>query len=187
MVFSEVEREEIESVKSQARTMLRNLLGDLPVECYPYFKNSILTGGCFASLFHAEDPNDWDIYLRDVSTASQFETFVVNVPAAIEMVKDVNPAYMVDVKLEGKLVTVNAVTFKNGLQVITRTDKKHRETFDFIHCMPYFDMATQTLHISRAQYDAIKNKHLIQNPKHKQSPAMHRVEKFLSRGWKTKI
>jgi hypothetical protein len=49
--------------------------------------------------------------------------------------------------------------------------------------MPYFDMATQQLFISRAQYDAIKNKTLIKNPKHQPAINGRRAEKFLERGW----
>jgi hypothetical protein len=89
---------------------------------------------------------------------------------------------MAEVKVRGKVVTANAVTFKNGLQVITHTCKAHREAFDFIHCMPYFDMKTQQLFISRRQYDAIKNKKLIKNAEFPHAKG-HRTEKFLERGW----
>ena len=98
-------------------------------------------------------------------------------------VAGVTPGYMTEVKVRDKLVTPNAITFKNGLQVITMTGKEHRETFDFVHCMPYFDMATQQLFISRQQYDAIKNKKLIKNPKHTNHLSMERVQKFIDRGW----
>jgi hypothetical protein len=49
--------------------------------------------------------------------------------------------------------------------------------------MPYFDMATQQLFISRAQYDSIKQKKLVKNPAHKQELSAHRIDKFLERGW----
>ena len=182
-IFNDVERGEIEAVKIAIKTQLRILLADLPTESYHYFKECIVTGGMTASLFHGESPNDWDIYLRDENTANQFEFFILN-DDAIDIVKDVNPEYRVAVKVEGKLVTENAITFKNDLQVITRADKEHRKTFDFIHCMPYFDMATQQLYISRAQYDAIKRKTLIKNRDHALSLSGQRINKFIERGWK---
>ena len=74
-------------------------------------------------------------------------------------------------------------TFKNKLEVITRTCKGNRETLEFIHCRPYFEMATQQLFISRAQYDCIKQKKLVKNPAHNQELSSRRIDKFLDRGW----
>jgi hypothetical protein len=183
-VFNDDERTNILLVRDMVKSKFRQLLSDLPVDAYPYFKDSILTGGCFASLFNGEITNDYDVYLKDVDTADRFESFVMSDTPTLNEVKDATPGYIAEVKVKGKLVTANAITFKNKLQVITRTCKAHRETFDFIHCMPYFDMARQQLFISRAQYDAIKRKQLIQNPNFKDQPALHRLDKFLERGWK---
>ena len=181
--FTDNERQEIESVKDTVQKKLRNLLSDLPVETYPYFKQCILTGGCFASLFLDEEVHDWDVYLRDSVTISQFESFVMSDTPTLNEVADVTSGYMTITNVDGKLVTANAITFKNGLQVIIKADKTHRETFDFLHCMPYFDMATQQLFISRRQYDAIKDKKLVKNPRHALALDEQRVEKFISRGW----
>ena len=180
--FTDTERQEIESVKDTVQKKLRQLLSDIPVETYPYFKESILSGGCFASLFNNETPNDWDVYLRDSVTISRFESFVMSDTPTLNEVADVTSGYMTITNVDGKLVTANAITFKNGLQVIIKADKKHRDTFDFVHCMPYFDMKTQQLFISRRQYDAIKNKQLIKNPKFPHQKQF-RTEKFLERGW----
>ena len=181
-MFDDDERTNIMMIRDLVKSKFRELLTDLPVDAYPYFKDSILTGGCFATLFNGAITNDWDVYLKDVDTADRFESFVMSDTPTLNVVKDVTPGYMAEVKVRGKVVTANAVTFKNGLQVITHTCKAHREAFDFIHCMPYFDMKTQQLFISRLQYDAIKNKQLIKNPKfpHQQR---NRTEKFLERGW----
>jgi hypothetical protein len=181
--FTDAERAEIASVKDIAQRKLRELLADLPVDTYPFFKDCILTGGCFASLFLDEEVHDWDVYLKDSVTASRFESFVMSDTPTLNEVAGVTPRYMTEIKVKGKLVTPNAITFKNGLQVITRTGKEHRETFDFVHCMPYFDMAKQQLFISRQQYDAIKNKKLIVNPKHLLLVNQWRADKFVGRGW----
>jgi hypothetical protein len=181
--FSDAERKEIESVKDIAQKKLRELLSDLPTDTYPYFKESILTGGCFASLLRGEEVHDWDVYLKDVDITDRFESFVMSDSPTLNEVAGVTAGYMTEVKIQGKLITPNAITFKNGLQVITLTCKAHRETFDFIHCMPYFDMRTQQLFISRQQYDAIKNKKLIKNPKHANHLSTKRIDKFMERGW----
>ena len=182
-MFSDDERAEIESIKDIVQKKLRELLSDLPTDNYPFFKESILTGGCFASLFLDEEVHDWDVYLRDSVTISRFESFVMSDTPTLNEVADVTSGYMTITNVDGKLVTANAITFKNGLQVIIKTDKKHRETFDFVHCMPYFDMKTQQLFISRAQYECIKRKQLVKNPAHQQTISNHRIEKFISRGW----
>ena len=54
--------------------------------------------------------------------------------------------------------------------------------FDFIHCMPYFDLSSEKFFISEQQMDAIARKKLIQNKTGK-TPAGWRIEKFKSRGW----
>jgi len=182
-VFTDAERAEIASVKDMVQQKLRSMLADLPVETYPFFKECILTGGCFASLLLEEEVHDWDVYLRDSVTAERFESFVMSDTPTLNEVAGVTSGYITDVKVKGKLITANAITFKNGLQVITRIDKKHRETFDFVHTMPYFDMAKQQLFISRQQYDSIKNKQLIVNPKHLVLVNQWRADKFMSRGW----
>lgn len=182
-MFSDDERAEIESVKGIVQKKLRELLSDLPADNYPFFKECILTGGCFASLFHDEEVHDWDVYLRDSVTISRFESFVMSDTPTLYEVADVTSGYMTIINVDGKLVTANAITFKNGLQVIIKTDKKNREDFDFIHCMPYFDMKTQQLFISRRQYECIKRKQLVKNPAHNRPLGEHRVNKFISRGW----
>jgi len=181
--FTDAERAEIASVKDMAQQKLRLLIADLPVDSFPFFKDCILTGGCFASLFLDEEVHDWDVYLKDSVTAERFESFVMSDTPTLNEVAGVTYGYTLITKVAGKLITANAITFKNGLQVITRIGKEHRETFDFIHTMPYFDMKTQQLFFSRQQYDAIKNKKLIVNPKHLLLVNQWRADKFVGRGW----
>jgi len=181
-MFSDNERAEIESVKAIVQKKLRELLSDLPADTYPFFKECILTGECFASLFLDEEVHDWDVYLKDVVTAERFEFFVMSDTPTLNEVAGVTSEYRAITKVNGKLITANGITFKNGLQVVTQSCKKHRTTFDFVHTMPYFDMATQQLFISRQQYDSIKNKKLIKNPKFPQFNKS-REDQFLQRGW----
>lgn len=187
-VFSDIERGEIERVKIAIKTRLRALMSELPSPYTQMFKNGILTGGAIASLFHGEEPNDWDIYLETQLLSNQFLDRVMKGLDGIEdVIADINPNYNVTTLLNGKVVTERAVTFRNLLQVIVMTDRTSRETFDFVHCMPYFEFGSGNFYISRAQYDAIKQRKLVQNPKHTDQPDVRRLQKLIGQGWKTDL
>lgn len=187
-VFSDIERGEIEAVKIAIKTRLRTLMSELPSPYTQMFKNGILTGGAIASLFHGEEPNDWDIYLETQLLSHQFLDRVMKGLDGIEdVIADINPNYNVTTLLNGKVVTERAVTFRNLLQVIVMTDRTSRDTFDFVHCMPYFEFGSGNFYISRAQYDAIKQRKLVQNPKFTDQPDVRRLQKLIGQGWKTDL
>lgn len=179
-VFTPAEMSEINNVKSNIEDFFIHLKA--PIELINIIRKGILTGGASASLFHGTRPNDWDVYLTDQNDIDALNKLAKEVDVVTESIEDINPKYGVDTIVEGKLVTPRAVTFKNGLQVITMSRADARDTFDFVHCMPYYDIASRTYHISRRQYDSIKAKKLIHNPKSPQ-PATYRRQKFLNRGW----
>ena len=187
-VFNYHERDEIEMVKNAVKTRLRIMMSELPSSYTKMFKNGILTGGAIASLFHGEDPNDWDIYLETHSLSNQFLDSVMKGLDGIEnAIADINPNYNVTTLLDGKVVTERAVTFRNKLQVIVMSDRTSRDRFDFLHCMPYFEFGSGNFYISRAQYDAIKQRKLVQNPKHMDQPDLRRLQKLIGRGWQTNL
>lgn len=179
--FSEIEIMEIDRVKEEIREKLKTF--KFPTEVSRLLRKSILTGGVSASLFHGQKPKDWDIYLTDDADIKTFENLV---PHLLDMIEDINEKYggaNLATLQKGKLVTARAVTFKNGVQIITMHSADARKSFDYIHAMPYFDLKTMTYHISRRQYDSIKQRILIKNP-NGQEPASYRTSKFLERGWK---
>ena len=187
-VFNDIERGEIEAVKLSVKQRLRIMMAELPAPYTKMFKNGVLTGGAIASLFHGEEPNDWDIYLETHWLSNQFLDRVMKGLDNIEdVIADINPNYNVTTLLDGKVVTERAVTFKNKLQVIVCTDRTSRETFDFLHCMPYFEFGSGNFYISRAQYDAIKQRKLVQNPKFTDQPNVRRLQKLIGQGWKTDL
>jgi hypothetical protein len=74
-------------------------------------------------------------------------------------------------------------------QYIHGMDKNYiqdsRSTFDFVHCMPWYKISSHTLYISKKQYNAILNKHLIKNEHENAYALSHkRVEKYTAKGWK---
>jgi len=183
-VFTTQELVEINTVKEKIEQFLRSV--KMPVEMIQVVKNGILTGGASASLFHGDTPKDWDVYLTNQSDIDAVNKFVTESKEVLDSIEDINPKYGVDTIVDGKLVTPRAITFKSSLQIITMSRADARDTFDFIHCMPYYDIAKKTYHISRRQYESIKSKTLMHNPKSSQ-PAVYRRHKFINRGWRDSV
>lgn len=185
MAFSNEDVMKINTIKRIIRDRLEQFDQELPQAITQYLKDGIITGGMFASLWHHEEPKDWDFYFSDSNMMSNFQALVYNTsPNSMMMdhVKDAGP-YFKQTQIDGKLVTANAVTFKCGLQMIIMATANHRKYFDFIHCMPYYDYNKDELRISPQQLDSIKRKEIIKNPNFKGTPKPFRVEKYLDRGW----
>jgi hypothetical protein len=183
-MFSESEKKLVEIVKCEIEELLEKTLAHMDIDVHRYVHlNGIVTGGISASLFHNEEINDIDIYLSDQNAIDTFKEWVMQ-EKNLEQVEDINPKYMVQTDIEGKLITANAVTFKNKIQIITCATKDSRKYFDFVHCMPYYDIATKTYFISKKQYNSIVNKKLVVND-FASMPKTWRWEKFKERGWTT--
>jgi hypothetical protein len=190
-VFTADERLHIGRAKDIIRKELRLHFEALPIKYYELFKTSILTGGAIGSILRDDNPNDWDMYLEQ----SQADKFLDWVTKNAENIQDCileMPHKYHSSHVQGKYVTAYATTFKNKLQVITGFNKDHRLEFDFVHCMPYFDMKTQKLHISKQQYKACMEKMLIKNERVQKAPGemwtpKKRLEKFLDNGWRLDI
>lgn len=185
MAFSNEDVIKIGAIKRLIRNRLELFDDQLPKHVTQYLKDGIITGGAFASLWHHEEPKDWDFYFSDSNMMSNFQALVYNTsPNSMMMdhVKDAGP-YFKQTQIDGKLVTANAVTFKCGLQMITMATANHRKYFDFIHCMPFYDYNKDELRISPQQLDSIKRKQIIKNPNFQGTPKPFRVEKYLDRGW----
>lgn len=146
------------------------------------FQNAILTGGAISSLIHNEMPNDWDLYAKTPQAIAGFSSHIMEELNQSE-VKEVNVKYIADTEVEGKLITANATTFKNNVQVITMGAADMRKTFDYVHCMPWYDIAANKLYISQYQYNIIMEKKLVRNPDCKISHNAYRTQKYIDRGW----
>jgi hypothetical protein len=184
--FALDEQDKIRQLKAQVETTVTFKLLELPAMLWELLmEKSILTGGAISSIVHKENVNDYDLYLNDHADITKFNELLKD-PDVIAKVQDVNPKYMADVLIDGKLVTSRAVTFKNKLQVITMNTSDARKTFDYVHCMPYFDIKNKKLYISRMQFDAIKHKKLVKNVNGQTNYSMeeYRKQKFIDRGWK---
>lgn len=181
--------DEISSILATKNILSKNLFDKFnelgSSELYGFFlENAIVSGGSISSIYHRETPNDYDIYLKDENHLKQFNELIQSSSDIKNLIKDMDEKYMVETSVKGKLVTVNATTFKNDIQVITRSDTTDRLEFDFIHCMPWYDFGLRKLFISRQQYDCIEGKLLVKNPRYNLEISDKRLSKYKNRGWR---
>lgn len=156
-------------------------LGDRPVESF-FRDECVITGGCIASLFHNEPVNDIDVYAKDARKMLHIKEYILGNGKNIKTTKGYPPDTL-NVPAQ-PLVTENAVTLTNDVQfVYLGSADECRKKFDFIHCMPWFDIITQKLYISEAQYMAIESKTLVLNISG-ESVKDRRIEKYQKKGWK---
>lgn len=181
-MFTSDDEHDILMAKAKMLGALNAKILELPEPVRGMLLKTYLSGGATASLMHNEEPKDWDLYFGTMAEMSDFMYVVKEHKNVQELVADINEKYM-ETLIDGKLVTVNAVTFKNKLQVIIKQTHDMRAHFDFIHCLPYYDIAKDKFYISEQQFNSIKHKKLIVNPNRIEPVSDHRVEKFRQRGW----
>ena len=175
--FTDLEVVAIQQIKKTIRNGVSKAL--LPINQTlrtHLINNCIVTGGCSASAFYDQEPNDWDLLFKDEVSSRSFNHYIM------DHKEDVMEAGMyTGVQFTGKLITTNAITLKNKVQVIDW--KWQRNNFDFIHCMPWYDLQADKYHIAKEQYDAIKNKELIARDPSTFKPNDRRLKKWLDRGF----
>ena len=144
-----------------------------------------VSGGCIGSLIRGEIPKDYDIYFCDESFAKPIISLYTEDPSYQNEVAVVEEKYRDAItNVNGMCITENAVTLKNGLQLITKhygEPEVIRDTFDFVHCKPYYFPKTDKLYISEEQYDLNIDKKLKVNNTY--NLTTHREFKFKERGW----
>lgn len=190
-MFTEAEKIKIKSVKEMIKIETEVFMDTLDEYCSnevqdKVIQNIFISGGCISCLINGDKVNDYDLYFKDENVMNDIKNLFVKTSLK-EQIEDVSENYREVLGQDGKLITENAVTLKNGIQLITKHfghPDKIRKTFDFVHCMPYYNFADDKLYISRVQYDAIVNKKLI-TLKENYNPivGMSREEKFKKRGY----
>jgi hypothetical protein len=185
--FNDDESNQIVFLKAMLYTGFLSKLVEMPENLASLIKtHGIITGGATSSIYHKSEVNDWDVYLKTEEALEQFKHMVENDILVKSIVADVREEYRNFVGKNGKVITENAVTFKNKVQVITRSiAKESRKNFDFVHCMPYYDLSDDKFYISRNQYESIKNKRIVVNDNYNGTTMgiTERVKKYFDRGW----
>jgi hypothetical protein len=176
-IYTQEELAKISTAKSIIQSKVEYLKKMVP----RHYDNMFLSGGAIASLLQYGSPKDWDVYFKDSFTQkSVVDFFVLNHPDEVAIFDE---KYR-DAPVGAKAITENATTLKNGIQLITKhtgTPELIRESFDFVHCKPYYDFGKDKLFISKEQFDLCCNKKLkINNMK---AQTIYRQTKFEQRGY----
>ena len=183
MSFTSPQRTRILALKSSIASyysLQMKKIGDKQLESF-FFNDGIITGGCIASLFHNEPVNDIDVYAKSIKAMATIKDHIILSGNNIKTTKGYPPDTL-DIPAR-PLVTDNAVTLTNDVQfVYLGTADQCRAKFDFVHCMPWFDIQSQKLYISEAQYAAIESKTLVPNIAG-ESIKDRRVQKYITKGW----
>ena len=105
----------------------------------------ILSGGSISSIYHGENVKDYDFWCRDSKDIHPLATILRDEAKDIIM-DDTGPEYGDIFEATGFHESPNAITLKNRMQLITLSDyERARSAFDFIHCMPYYDLHSDRL------------------------------------------
>lgn len=181
-------KEDILRMKEGIRLKLNTALNDPifePSIAKFIIQNCVVSGGISASVYHNETINDVDVYLKSNEQLVAFNKLKdLMGKRFLNVVKDVNKNYSsTNTTVNGKVITSNAITFYNDIQVVTLIDATSiPSTFDFLHCRPVYDISEDKYYISPAQLASIKQKALVRNLP-MQTTQIWRVDKFLQRGW----
>lgn len=186
-MFTPLEQTKILNAKESVKKALEDFnltVGKLNAGTFKMHEHYFVSGGCIGSLLRAEIPKDYDVYFVNETVAND----VVNLYKSDEYkneIEVIEEKYRdVVTNQNGLCITENAMTLKNKVQVILKhygTPEVVRATFDYVHCLPYYDPYTDKLYISRIQYDCCVNKKLI--PNNGNTPEQWRTEKFKNRGY----
>jgi len=186
MSFTQTEKTAIVHLKSSIASyynLQMKKLGDRTLESY-FYSTCIITGGMIQSLYHNEAVNDIDVYAKTTKDIAQIQSYLLSYNDIIKSSKSYDLDSDTSVESQ-RLITANAITLTNDVQFIhLDTAEACRQKFDFVHCMPYYDLNTQKLHISEAQFRSIADKQLILNSKCEEIKE-YRVKKYVGKGWKT--
>lgn len=143
----------------------------------------VLSGSSIYNLYNDVDVNDFDLYslTNPLFIKNQIDWMY---PARAQEIDKENDKKYNTFDSSGKLVTDNAITFKNSrIQFVHRKCfDNERQNFDFEHCCPYYNLSQDKLYITPLQFCVIKYKLLVpHNPPDKRI-SKKRYEKFIGRG-----
>jgi hypothetical protein len=179
--FTELDMATIIVVKTNIRLKMVYLKEKIPSS---HYNDMFLSGGAIASLIQGGQPKDWDVYfMNPIAQKVVIDLFTTDYLLSDDIAV-IDEKYREMTKGDGKCITENAMTLKNDIQLITThngTPDEIRETFDFVHCKPYYHFGKDQLFISKEQYDLCYNKKLKVN--NMKAQTTWRQSKFEQRGY----
>ena len=180
MSFTDVEVAIINELKRLAVKVCENP----PLKVYVNVPH-ILAGGCFTSWYHKQEPKDYDVFFLNCHS----KNFIIDcfTDSFWETNKDhltwTDPkAYWPNAENLAEIANLDWAGSKYQF-IFTKyqTREELMSEFDYIHTQVSYASNENKLYISRATYDAIKNKKLVPNKNVK--PQLWRANKFTAQGW----
>lgn len=169
-----------DNIKKELLSVIDKFCGAIPTEIAELIKNQgYIAGGAIVNSVLSEPINDYDIFLKEANAAHEIKQYFTNTRRPFDIFK----------QYETRAITENGVTLKlkekgEIIQIVTRfTGPPTRvfESFDFEHCMCYFDFLTHDLYYNK---ELIMGKTLIYSVEDNYPVnAMKRAFKFCNRGW----
>jgi hypothetical protein len=170
--------------------------------------NYILTGGAIASMLMGDLPNDYDVYIANVDVAEKLALYYVKqltggdlTDVKVEKSKGrvevkITSSGVLDRKDMGKepqdsgkyrvlLITSNAITLSNNLQIVLRfvgPAKKIHKNYDFVHATNYYTKATGLV-LHQEALESILARELKYVGSLYPVCSVFRIKKFINRGW----
>ena len=162
--------------------------------------NTIITGGCIASLLDGEPVNDFDVYMRTEEAAflvAQYYCNTIPVPCYPEpgnnRITIILPSKKPIKKKKPKggynvaYISPLAITLTDKIQITVRffgEPKEIHSNYDFVHCTGYWTSWNKELKIHKNVIDAVEKKKLIYVGSKYPVASLVRVKKFAQRGWR---
>ncbi|MCY9737516.1 hypothetical protein M5X17_27825 [Paenibacillus alvei] len=145
-----------------------------------FIMKSYIAGGCIYSLYHDQEPKDYDYFLKDKELAEEMKQYFLDV--AGYRGNGISGGIYKDT---GLIVTDNAISIGNRQIIIreTGTPEEVVGQFDFKHNMFYCDgVRVHTL----SDFQNLKSDKLVYNEKRARDVCgtVVRVNKFVGRGMK---
>lgn len=174
-MFTDKEKDHIIKVKNRIRIQIE-LMKEQPwnTKAFSYNRQLFLSGNSIANMFREESVHDYDFFAKSQKVAG-----------LIAKILEKDFHQYISKKDEHYIDAGNAITMRDKASYIVNfygEPDEVRNRFDYVHCMPYYDLYTGKLFISELQYKAIMNKWLIVNNIGAIKP--YRREKFLGQGYK---
>lgn len=162
-------------------------------------ENTIITGGCVASMIADERINDFDVYMRTEEAAfllAKYYCHTVPVPCYPEPGNDRITIILPHGKPVKKkkpqagynvaFISPLAITLTDKIQITVRffgSPRKIHSNYDFVHCTGYWTSWDKKLVIHENVKNSVKKKKLIYVGSKYPIASFIRVKKFAGRGW----
>lgn len=171
--------------------------------------NTIITGGCIASMLLQEKINDFDLYFTNKETALKIATYYANQfnklnDTAVEAIIQDDGQIKIMIQSEGIIqenketrneklkyrpvfLSSNAITLSGKVQLIIRfygnADEIHAN-YDFVHCTNYWTSSDNKLVLRAEALEALLTRVLQYQGSKYPLCSVIRTRKFIKRGWR---